>query len=29
VLLMIPPIIVFLFTQNKVVETMAYSGIKG
>ena len=29
VLLMIPPILVFLFTQNKVVETMAYSGIKG
>ncbi|MBQ4152987.1 MAG: carbohydrate ABC transporter permease, partial [Oscillospiraceae bacterium] len=29
VLLMIPPIIVFLFTQDKVVETMAYSGIKG
>ncbi len=29
VLLMIPPMLVFLFTQNKVVETMAYSGIKG
>jgi len=29
VILMLPPIAVFLFTQNKVVETMAYSGIKG
>ena len=29
VLLMIPPIVVFLFTQSKIVETMAYSGIKG
>ena len=29
VLLMIPPILVFLFTQSQVVETMAYSGIKG
>ena len=28
VLLMIPPIVVFLFSQNSVIETMAYSGIK-
>lgn len=28
VLLMIPPIIVFFFTQNQVLETMATSGIK-
>ena len=29
VFLMLPPIIVFLFSQSQVVETMAYSGIKG
>ena len=29
VVLMFPPILMFLFTQNKVVETMASSGIKG
>ena len=28
VLLMIPPIVVFLFCQSSVIETMAYSGIK-
>lgn len=28
VLLMIPPIFTFLFTQSNVIETMAYSGIK-
>lgn len=28
VLLMIPPIVIFLFCQNSVIETMAYSGIK-
>ncbi len=27
-LLMLPPMIIFLFCQNAVVETMAYSGIK-
>lgn len=29
VILMIPPIAVFIFSQSKIVETMAYSGIKG
>lgn len=29
VLLMIPPIVVFLFSQNRILETMAYSGMKG
>ena len=29
VILMIPPIIVFLFTQSNVLETMSSSGIKG
>ncbi|MBE6903064.1 MAG: carbohydrate ABC transporter permease [Ruminococcaceae bacterium] len=29
VILMLPPIIIFLFTQSKIVETMAHSGIKG
>lgn len=29
VILMIPPILVFLFSQSKILETMAYSGIKG
>lgn len=29
VILMIPPIIVFLFTQSNVLETMSNSGIKG
>jgi putative chitobiose transport system permease protein len=29
VVLMIPPILVFLFSQSKILETMAYSGIKG
>lgn len=29
VILMIPPIITFLFAQSRVLETMAYSGIKG
>ena len=28
VLLMLPPIVIFLICQNSVVETMAYSGIK-
>ena len=28
VVLMLPPIIVFLFTQSNVIETMAASGIK-
>jgi ABC-type glycerol-3-phosphate transport system permease component len=28
VILMLPPIIVFLLTQNSVIETMASSGIK-
>lgn len=28
VLLMIPPMVAFIFSQGKVVETMAYSGIK-
>ena len=29
VFMIIPPILLFLFAQNKVIETMAYSGIKG
>lgn len=29
VILMLPPIIVFLISESQVVETMAYSGIKG
>lgn len=29
VIMMLPPIIVFVFSQNQVVETMAHSGIKG
>ncbi len=29
VILMIPPIGIFLFSQNSVVETMAHSGLKG
>lgn len=28
VLLMLPPMLVFVFTQNSIVETMAFSGIK-
>ena len=28
VLLMLPPLLVFVFTQNSIVETMAFSGIK-
>ena len=28
VIMLIPPILLFLFTQNQVIETMAYSGIK-
>lgn len=28
VLLMIPPMLIFIFSQSKVIETMAYSGIK-
>lgn len=28
-LLMLPPILVFILAQNKVMETMVYSGIKG
>lgn len=28
VVLMIPPILVFVFSQSKVIDTMAYSGIK-
>lgn len=27
--LMLPPILVFIFAQNKVIETMVHSGIKG
>ena len=27
--LMVPPILVFLFSQSSVVETMAHSGVKG
>ena len=29
VVLMIPPIVVFIFSQRLMIETMAYSGIKG
>jgi ABC-type glycerol-3-phosphate transport system permease component len=29
VLLMIPPVVVFLFSQSRMLETMAYSGMKG
>ena len=29
VFMIIPPIVLFMVTQNKVIETMAYSGIKG
>lgn len=29
VLLMIPPIVVFIFAQSRMLETMAHSGIKG
>lgn len=29
VLLMIPPIVVFIFSQSRMLETMAYSGMKG
>lgn len=29
VILMLPPVVVFLCSQSQVVETMAYSGIKG
>lgn len=28
VLIMIPPIAVFLLTQSNIIETMTYSGIK-
>ena len=28
VILMIPPIIVFLYSQNSVMETMSHSGLK-
>ena len=28
VLLMLPPVLIFLFSQSRIVETMAYSGIK-
>ena len=28
VLLMLPPLVVFLLTQNSIIETMAFSGIK-
>lgn len=28
VLIMMPPLLVFLFTQNSIIETMAFSGIK-
>lgn len=28
VLLMLPPLLVFIFTQNSIIETMAFSGIK-
>lgn len=28
VLLMLPPILIFIFSQSRIVETMAYSGIK-
>ena len=26
--MIVPPILLFLFTQNRVLETMAYAGIK-
>ena len=29
VIMMLPPVMVFIFSQNQVVETMAHSGIKG
>jgi len=29
VLMMIPPCVLFIFTQSRIVETMAFSGIKG
>ena len=29
VLMMIPPVVIFLFSQNSIVETMAHSGMKG
>lgn len=29
VVLMIPPILVFVFSQRRMIETMAYSGLKG
>ncbi len=29
VLLLIPPVIIFLFSENSIVETMAHSGLKG
>lgn len=29
VLLLIPPIVIFLFSENSIVETMAHSGLKG
>ena len=28
VLLLIPPVVIFLFSQKSVVETMAHSGLK-
>ncbi len=29
VLLLIPPVVIFLFSENSIVETMAHSGLKG
>ena len=29
VILMLPPIVIFLFSENSIVETMAHSGMKG
>ena len=29
VILMLPPIVIFLFSENSIVETMAHSGLKG
>ena len=29
VLMMIPSVVIFLFSQNSIVETMAHSGLKG
>lgn len=29
VLMMIPPVVIFLFSENSIVETMAHSGLKG